>query len=154
MKSIILSAVATIALTANAAFAEQVKASEPESVLKYFESLGAPSKLVEDSVGDPSVEVQYYGTKMTVFFYGCRNNKNCRSIQFFAGYTADSEISLEGLNEWNADQRYGRAYRSEDGSKHLEFDVYTGEDGVSATDFDEIFDIWTQVIKTFEEKLS
>lgn len=138
----------------SAAIADQVKASEPESVLGYFEDLGAPAKLVEDSVGDPSVEVQYYGTSMVVFFYGCRDNSNCNSLQFFAGYTEDSEISLEGLNSWNAEQRYGRAYRAEDGRKLLEYDVYTGQDGVSMDDFDEIFDIWTEVVESFEDALS
>lgn len=155
MKSILFSGAMALSLMAgHTATAQQVKASEPESVLAYFEDLGAPAKLVEDNVGDPSVEVRYYGTSMVVFFYGCRNNKNCNSLQFFSAYTEDSEISLSGLNEWNAEQRYGRAYRADDGRKLLEFDVYTGQDGVSMTDFDEIFDIWTEVVESFEDSLS
>jgi hypothetical protein len=155
MKSILFSGAMALSLMAgHTATAQQVKASEPESVLAYFEDLGAPAKLVEDNVGDPSVEVRYYGTSMVVFFYGCRNNKNCNSLQFFAAYTEDSEISLSGLNDWNAEQRYGRAYRADDGRKMLEFDVYTGQDGVSMTDFDEIFDIWTEVVESFEDALS
>ncbi|SMR83388.1 Putative sensory transduction regulator [Aliiroseovarius halocynthiae] len=155
MKSILFSGALALSLLAgHVASAQQVKASEPESVLAYFEELGAPAKLVEDSVGDPSVEVQYYGTSMVVFFYGCRDNKNCNSLQFFAAYTKESEISLDGLNEWNAEQRYGRAYRAEDGRKMLEYDIYTGQDGVSMTDFDEVFDIWTEAIKSFEDALS
>ncbi|WP_432448730.1 YbjN domain-containing protein [Aliiroseovarius marinus] len=140
------------------AFAEdtdkQVVASDPDSVLAYFEDLGAPAKLSKDKVGDPQIEIQYYGTKMVLFFYGCQDGQNCNSLQFFSGYTADHELTLEGVNTWNSKQRYGRAYIADDGRKMLEYDIYTGQDGVSQTDFDEIFDAWTQVLKSFESALS
>lgn len=155
MKSILFSgAIALSLLIGHVATAQQVKASEPESVLAYFEEIGAPAKLTEDSIGDPLVEVRYYGNELTIFFYDCRDKTNCGSLQFFAAYSDDFDISLEGLNDWNAVQRYGRAYRAEDGRKMLEYDLYTGQDGVSMTDFDEIFDIWTEVVESFEDALS
>jgi len=155
MKIVSFGAAMCVALfAASAGFAQQVKASEPESIMNYFQELGAPVKLTEDKVGDPMIELQYYGTKMVIFFYGCSDNKNCNALQFYAGYTADSEISPEALNTWNADNRYGRAYRSENGSKRLEYDIYTGNDGVSLDDFDEVFDIWTHVVESFEDELS
>ena len=134
--------------------AEPVVASDPQTVLKYFTEIGAPATLGEDNVGDPLVTFQYYGTDMAVYFYGCQDAKNCNSLQFFAGYTAESDISMEAINLWNAEQRYGRAYQAEDGRKMLEYDIYTGHAGVGADDFDEIFDIWTELVKDFEDKMS
>lgn len=155
MKSVLFSsAVALSLLAGQAASAQQIKASEPESILQYFADLGAPAKLTEDTVGDPMIEVNYSGDEIVIFFYGCRNSANCNSLQFYASYVEDLEISSEDLNEWNAEERYGRAYRQEDGGTRIEYDIYTGQDGVSMTDFDEIFDIWTNVVESFEKALS
>lgn len=142
------------ASTPTFASAYPVTASDPQSIMAYFKELGAAATLTEDNTGDPLIELQYYGTKFAVFFYGCRDGKNCSSIQFYSSYTADHEISLAGLNTWNAEQRYGRVYQADDGAKRLEFDIYTGQDGVSSDDFDEIFDIWTQLVKDFEDAMS
>ncbi|MCK8463958.1 YbjN domain-containing protein [Aliiroseovarius sp. S1339] len=151
----LLSATAAIAaFLATGALADPIKASDPQSVLGYFKEIGAPATLTEDSVGDPLIEIQYYGTTFAVFFYGCDDNKNCNSLQLYAGYTAENEISAEDLNSWNADQRYGRVYQDSDGRKKLEYDIYTGNAGVSSDDFDEMFDIWTELVKSFEDQLS
>ncbi|MDE9451452.1 YbjN domain-containing protein [Aliiroseovarius sp. Z3] len=139
---------------ATATYAEPIKASDPQTVLAYFQDIGAPATLTEDSVGDPMIELQYYGTTFVVFFYGCSDNINCNSLQFYAGYTAENEISPEAMNTWNADQRYGRVYQDADGRKKLEYDIYTGNAGVDSGDFDEMFDIWTELVKSFEAQLS
>lgn len=140
--------------TAAFASADPVRASDPQSIMAYFKDLGAPATLTKDRSGDPLIELQYYGTRFAVFFYGCRDGKNCSSIQFYSGYSADYEISPDALNNWNAQQRYGRVYQTDEGRKRLEFDIYTGYDGISAADFDEIFDIWTQLVKEFEAAMS
>ncbi|MHA6265320.1 YbjN domain-containing protein [Aliiroseovarius sp. CAU 1755] len=155
MKPFLLAAAAFFSAGfATGACADTIKASEPQSVLDYFTAIGAPANLTEDNVGDPLIEIQYYGTKFAVFFYGCREAKNCDSLQMFSGYTADTKITLEALNAWNAEQRYGRVYQAEDGRKLLEYDIYTGNAGVSSDDFDEMFDIWTELVKSFEDALS
>lgn len=155
MKFQLLAAAATLAASlATGALADPIKASDPQSVLGYFKEIGAPATLSEDSVGDPLIEVQYYGTTFAVFFYGCNDNENCNSLQLYAGYTAENEISRDALNTWNADQRYGRVYEDPDGRKKLEYDIYTGHAGVSSDDFDEMFDIWTELVKSFEAQLS
>ncbi|WP_371170403.1 YbjN domain-containing protein [Aliiroseovarius sp. 2305UL8-7] len=145
---------ATTSAFATSTLAESVIASDPQTVLKYFEDIGAPATIGEDNVGDPLVTFQYYGTDMAVYFYGCHEAKNCNSIQFFAGYTPESEISMEAINLWNAENRYARAYEAENGGKRLEYDIYTGNAGVSADDFDEMFDLWTELVKDFEDKMS
>lgn len=139
---------------ATSALSDPIKASDPQTVLSYFQDIGAPATLTEDSVGDPMIELQYYGTTFAIFFYGCSDNTNCNSIQFYAGYTAENEISPEALNTWNADQRYGRVYQDADGRKKLEYDIYTGNAGVDSGDFDEMFDIWTELVESFEAELS
>ncbi len=58
------------------ASADPIKASDPQSVLAYFQDIGAPATLTEDSVGDPLIELQYYGTTFAIFFYGCTDNQN------------------------------------------------------------------------------
>ena len=151
----LLTATAAIAaFLATGALADPIKASDPQSVLGYFKEIGAPATLTEDSVGDPLIEIQYYGTTFAVFFYGCDENENCNSLQLYSAYTAENEISAEALNTWNADQRYGRVYQDSDGRKKLEYDIYTGNAGVSSDDFDEMFDIWTELVKSFEDQLS
>ncbi|MCK8485184.1 YbjN domain-containing protein [Aliiroseovarius sp. S2029] len=152
-QSLAASALIAVGL-ASSACADPIKASDPQSVLTYFQDIGAPATLTEDSVGDPLIELQYYGTTFAVFFYGCSDNVNCNSIQFYAGYTPESEISRDALNQWNAEQRYGRVYEDAEGRKKLEYDIYTGNAGVDSADFDEMFDIWTELVKSFEAQMS
>jgi hypothetical protein len=54
------------------------------------------------------------------------------------------------VNEWNTENRFGRAYISEEGSARIEFDIYLGNDGMDPDDFAETLGIWSRIVQDFE----
>lgn len=151
-KTTIASAVLTLAMTGGA-MAQNITASNPQSIMDFFFAEGIPAQLGTDNVDDPKIDVRYYGTKFAIYFYGCNENTNCTAIQFFSGYATDGDVSLDQVNTWNTERRYARAYISESGSARIEYDIFTGNDGVTQADFSDVFTLWTQSIENFEEHI-
>ncbi|MEL7345305.1 MAG: YbjN domain-containing protein [Pseudomonadota bacterium] len=149
MRVIVLAA--GLAAFAASVAAENVVATNPSGVLAWFQAEGIPAKLEEDSVGDPLVTVRYFDSDFDVYFYGCQQHAACTSLQFFSGYRVDGAVTLETANEWNSGRLFSRAYITEEGSARLEYDVFTGVDGVSAEDFDDIVSLWTSAQSDFED---
>ena len=131
--------------------AQQIIAKDPESVEKFFSDEGLDVTLGTDDAGDPKINVDYYGTSVPIYFYGCRNNQNCTEIQLFSGYKTEGGVRLSKVNEWNAKNRFSRAYISESGSTRIEHDVYLGSSGMSADDFAAMMGVWVTSVLEFEE---
>lgn len=146
-------ATAAIVLAPVTATASDIFASRPDTVLGYFKDSGFPSKLTVDNVGDPLVEVKYFGTSFEVYFYGCSNNVNCTSVQFYSGYRTDGRVTLEQINQWNAENRFIRGYVTDEGAARIETDAYTGQDGLSSDDFDSLVNIWLRGLTDFETEI-
>jgi hypothetical protein len=131
--------------------AEQITAKDPESIARFFSDEGLEVTLKTDSAGDPKINVDYYGTSVPIYFYGCRNNNNCTEIQLFSGYKTEGGVRLTRVNEWNAQNRFSRAYISDSGSTRIEHDVYLGRSGLSADDFAALMGVWVTTVLEFEE---
>ncbi len=146
-------AASALALVASMASAENVTASNPQSIMDYFFTTGEPARLGRDSVNDPMITVRRSGSEYTVFFYGCTEGANCDSIQFYSGYKADGSVSMKLMNQWNTDHRYSRAYVMDDGGVKLEYDVYLGAKGMDSGDFGTVVSIWEREFEMFEETI-
>ncbi len=130
-----------------------ILASNPQSLINFFFEQGIPAQLTTDSVGDPLVEFRVDGDTGQVFFYDCTDNTNCLALQFYSGYKLDAPVSLETINSWNTDRRFVRAYRTDDGAARIEMDIATSRDGVSSRDFADLYALWTESVKLFEERI-
>lgn len=152
LKSIFSATCLTTALALPAA-AENITAANPQSLMDFFASENATAKLTEDNVGDPKIDMKYYSTDFAVYFYGCDDGKSCDAIQFFSGYATKGDVAIAKINAWNTDQRFGRAYLTDEGAARVEYDVYTGADGITKEDFSEIFEIWVKMLGKFENHI-
>ena len=150
LKFVKLAAVALLLPTAAAADHTQV-ASDPQGMKSFFADQGIVTQLETDDYGDPLLSIRYYDTSFSIYFYGCNDGTGCTSIQYFSGYRTEGSVSVSRLNEWNRDKRYARAYLSDSGAARIEYDVYLGADGMSQTDFDQAFSLWTRSMGEFEE---
>jgi hypothetical protein len=121
---VLLCAVGFTALSAHSAFAEEVLMHpEPETILEIAKGFGSATLDVDGS-GDPMVSGRMQGMKYVVYFYGCKDGKDCRSIQFSSGYTDD--FSIERANEWNLKYRWIRAYAKEGSNFKMDVDFAGG----------------------------
>ncbi|WP_417309420.1 YbjN domain-containing protein [Devosia sp.] len=141
---------ATFTLSAAPALADNlVDGSDPELIRSLVSGFG--SAVTEtDSIGDPRIFARIDGTKYHVYFYGCDDdNKHCRSIQFYAGWSG-ADVAVDVLNAWNRDARFGKTYLTPDGTVALEMDVNL-DFGVSQRNFDDTVAYWDIVLRDFRQ---
>lgn len=75
--------------------------------------------------------------KFNIFFYGCDENtvRNCKTVQFYAAFSPKAKPTLEALNTYSAENRWGRFYRDKDNDPIIEMDLDLEDGGMS----DELF---------------
>ncbi|GHT81272.1 hypothetical protein AGMMS49960_16700 [Betaproteobacteria bacterium] len=132
-----------------AADSSLVYASRPADILEIAKGFGRAA-LEKDSTGDPKVTGRINGTKYMILFYECENNKNCKALQFVAGWKTKKSLSV--VNQFNAKKRFGRVYLDSDGEVMVEFDVELAH-GVTQGNLEEVFRDWSQTLKVVERDL-
>ena len=150
MKTITKLAVAAALSLPSLASAEMLVASDPDTLLEFFVEEGGDVERTVDNAGDPKLKVEYYGSDFVLYFYDCTENVDCKSIQFFSGYKTEGSVRKSKVNQWNADNRFSRAYISESGSARIEHDLYLGSAGIDADDFAALVAKWTKAEAEFE----
>lgn len=136
------------------ASANQIKASDPDGMIKFLIAEGIDATLGEDDYGDPNIRIKYYRTNFSIYFYGCTDGVACTSIQFYVGYRSEGAWGQEQANVWNKERRFAKAYVTDKGSSRLEYDIHTGDHGLHPDDFVEAFSTWTRTIEQFEEEIA
>ena len=147
-----------IILAAAAAAAAQpapnmVRAQDPNTLVSALHAAGYTAKLGTDKVGDPLITSAVSGTTFQIFFYNCKDHKDCATIQFHSGYDLKSAPSLELINEWNRTNRFGRAFLDKENDPILEMDIDLDDGGMSAELFIDNLEFWTSAIDEFEKRI-
>lgn len=127
-----------------------IDASSPSAIAEAARGFGSAS-IETDNTGDPKITGRIDGNRYGIFFYGCSSGKNCKSVQFYAGW-AGQKVSLAAINEWNKSKRYGRAYLDKDNDPMLEMDVNL-HGGVTRDNLDNTIDNWATLVKTFKSQV-
>lgn len=148
----ILTACAICALTALPAAAQGLlTASDVEEIANLARGYGAAT-VTTDTVGDPMITGRIDGMRYAVLFYGCTAGANCRDIVFAASWGPDTGATLEAINQWNAETRFGKAYLDDDQSPAIEMTVNLFG-GVSPANLDDTIEWWAMVLKQFRDEV-
>lgn len=143
-----------LAFAGGAAQAQMVVASDPRTVVAALEASELTAELVESPDSAPHINSSHDGIKFLVFFLTCDDDqRNCKTLQFFMGYTDAKETTLEHLNEWNRTKRFTRAYRDSDGDPVLEMDLDTDMGGMPEALFREQVSLWRSQMDAFHEHI-
>lgn len=151
MKLQFLLALGALALSSTA-HAQNVSATSPQGVVAALQNAGYKATLSKDSTGDPLISSSSGGSNFSVFFFGCTKNVDCRTIQFFAGYS-DRKPTLSQMNDWNSKKRFARAYIADSGNARIEMDVDLDDGGMSAKLFEDNLEFWVAVMAAFEKHI-
>ncbi|HEV7340100.1 MAG TPA: YbjN domain-containing protein [Sphingopyxis sp.] len=157
MKNSLFGAALTLAATtatmaASPAHAELVSAKNPETIKAIVESQGWPATLITKPDENPYIESSRNGLKFLVLFMNCDDDeKNCKTLQFYMGFSDAKDISLEKLNSWNKDKRFARAYKDDEGDPVLEMDVDLDFAGIPRENVGESFNTWASLMDSFRE---
>jgi len=135
---------------AGPSFAAMIDATNPSRIYEIARGFGS-AELDTDAQGDPRIVGRIDGTKYGIYFYGCRKGKDCDDIQFSAGWSG-AKVSLEEINRWNLQKRYGKAYLDRDGDPRLEM-VVNIDYGVSVKNLEDSFNWWSKAMKGFKEEV-
>lgn len=146
----VLAGLAALALSGTA-HAQMVRPQSPASVVKAMQDAGYRAELTKDDTGDPMIRSTSEGTTFAIFFYGCTENTDCRTLQFYAGYSDPTNASLADMNKWNTENRFGRAYVTDEGGARVEMDVDLDDGGISALLFQDNLEFWVLTMSKFEE---
>lgn len=138
-----------LALSSGAARAANVTA-DPEQIAEVMRDAGYKAEIIRADDGDPYIKSASNRQVFVVVFYGCRKGADCKTVQFYSGFTIDDKpVDLEKLNTWNMNNRFGRAYRDEDGDVAIEMDVDLEDGGVSIELFKDNLEYWDAISGEF-----
>jgi hypothetical protein len=85
-----------------------------------------------------------------VYFMNCSDaNTDCEDLNFYAGF-ADVKPTLDTINAWNRDKRFGKAYLDADLDAVVEFDC-NREYGVTRDNLVAGFDLWSLIVKQYTD---
>jgi len=146
-------AAAALATVSAPAAAENVRPQDPGSLVRALQANGYAATLKTDNIGDPLIESSVAGSAFEIFFYNCKDHKECATIQFHSAYRMKEPVSLERLNEWNMKSRFGNAYRRADGGIVLEMDVDLDDGGVAPLLFIDNLEFWETILPGFEKHI-
>lgn len=124
--------------------------ADPTLIAAALQKAGYQAKVEKEDDGTPYILSSSGGYDFVVFLLGCTKGQNCTTVQFYAGFK-DAGLSFEKANAWNSDNRFGRAYISDQGSARLEMDVDLDEGGMSAALFADNLELWAAVMGKFEK---
>ena len=127
---------------------EIITAPDPTAILEVAKGYGS-AKLDKDDGGDPMISGRLQGMKYVVYFYGCENHENCKSIQFSSGFT--DAFSVERANAWNEKYRWVKAFAA-DGS-NFKMDV-SFRGGITKANLEEQFSNWDSMTTDIKEFVS
>jgi len=139
---------------ASPATAAEVRAQDPASIVSAMQQAGYRAQLTTDDLGDPLIRSSSGGTDFLVFFYNCTDNVDCRTVQFYVGFGEPNSATLETMNAWNRDNRFGRAYYGDDGTARLEMDLDLDDGGISQALFEDNLEYWALVMARFADHVS
>lgn len=147
---------AFIALAAAAATPpapEPVSIADPKTLVPVLQSLGYQAKL--DASGKvPSIDTAAAGWKFSIHFQNCKEGKDCEDLLFYAGWEAgEKKPTLEQVNEFNRDNRFGRAYIDKDQDAVIEMDVIFTDKLMSRKALEEHLDVWSMTLGTFAKHI-
>ena len=136
---------------AYAAESDLVTAGEPERILEIANQLGK-AELTTTAAGDPRITGKMKESPYSIFFYGCKENKNCTQIQFTAlwkGY----DVSAESVDKWSWERgSFTKARVDGDKNVWLRMPINLAK-GVSVGNLKNSFMWWSVLTASFEKEI-
>jgi hypothetical protein len=123
-----------------------VDATNPDEIVNIARGYGSASLETQNN-GDPKITGRIEGVTYQVFFMNCTDNANCEDLNFYAGFL-DNKQTLDVINAWNRDKRFGKAYLDADLDAVIEFDVNL-EHGVTRENLDAAFGLWSLILDQY-----
>jgi hypothetical protein len=128
-----------------------IDATSPEAILDVVRGYGGGT-LEKAGDGDPMIRGRINGDAYVLYFYGCKEGAECRSVQFSAAWENPGQVGLAEVNDWNARKRFSKVFLDDENDPVLEMDVNL-DFGVTRQNFDDWVDYWQVSLQTFTQEV-
>jgi len=146
VKQICLSAALVLGLSIPA-LAQTIDGSAVDDILSLARGYGAATMETQDN-GQPRLSGKVGNVPYQVFFLNC-DSGTCEDLNFYAGF-AGVKPTMDSMNAWNRDKRFGRAYLDSDLDAVIEYDINL-EYGVERENLNAAFGVWSLVLGQFAD---
>jgi len=119
-----------------------------DRVVELARAYGPAERRFDDAEDGPWIRAEMEGVVYTISFLNCTAGANCGSVQLRAWWQSEGAHTLEQMNDWNRDRRFGAAYLDASRNATVEFDVNL-VGGVTAANFDDTLQWWQIVMRAF-----
>ena len=126
----------------------EIDASDPEALAAIIRSEGYTAEITTDSTGDPMIVSKIVGVQYRIFFYGCEDGLNCSSIKFSAAFNLQDGMTLQAVNRWHTENRFGTVHLDDEMDPYIDLDVNLAY-GVTEKNFADTVDWWRVVLSGF-----
>lgn len=129
----------------------------PSDIAIILTSAGFGFEQLRDERGDPLLRVKTgEGAKaaiVDIIFYGCGKDTTCQDILLKATFSPERPVALQAMNNWNAKNRWGRAFVNDKGMATIEMDI-NAYGGIGREALESMIYTFFDIVKDFDEKLS
>ncbi|MFM5953052.1 MAG: YbjN domain-containing protein [Novosphingobium sp.] len=154
MKSFVRSTLTSLALAAALVAAPALAKNVTADLDQVTEILkGAGYKVeMKDVKGDRFISVDMDDYHFLILPFGCDDKgKACKSVQFFAAFDPPTSPSLDAMNLYARDHRWGRVYLDKDNDPAIEFDVDLEQGGMSPELFLDNVAYWEAIVSAYSK---
>lgn len=122
-------------------------------VIRVSKSEGYSITQDVDSDGDPMLSGKINGISYDIFFYGCEDvHQHCGSMQFSTAFDLTKGITMDEINAWNRDYRFGKAYVDDEMDPFIEYNI-TLLGGVTDENLADVIDWWRIALEQFTDHI-
>ncbi len=149
----ILAAIPVIAVLSGglaSAAPEDVVSADIENVCNAARGFGS-ADMDRDAQGDPLINGRIEGVRYSILFYGCTNNRDCRTIQLVASWEGVN-VPPDAVNAWNSRKLFSKVFSTADGGLSLSLPVNLNR-GVTRANLEDHFELWTSILAEFRREV-
>ena len=145
-------AILSLALAARTTMAEPVPTGglTVDEVAAWLQNAGYAAKIETEKSGRKTIASSAEGIDFHISMYDCHDGPRCASLEFFVGFNTNGAFNATQMNQWNADNRWVRAYVDKTNDPWLEMDVDLSPGGTYENLTDE-FGIWRSELPDFKK---
>jgi len=150
LRPLIYTITALAAMSALPARAQNVVA-DLDRIAQVLAQAGYEPKLTKKD-DEEFIAAYLDGYEFLILPYGCNESKReCRSIQFFIAFDPPKSPSLEAMNLYARENRWGRIYLDRDGDPAIEFDLDLEKGGMSEELFLDNLSYWATAVQAYAQ---
>ncbi|WNO55007.1 YbjN domain-containing protein [Stakelama saccharophila] len=127
--------------------------ADPQAISEILRADGYDAEIEYSASGDPFITSEGSKNRFTIFFNNCTDGKDCRTIQFYAGFATSEPRTLSLINQWNREKRFAKAYIDDQNDPRLEMDLNLNNGGVARNNFVSDFRLWVRLLDAFKSHI-